>query len=147
MPFAAVQPISAPSTGTSSGTQASATNFSQKDFLKVLVAQLSQQDPFKAGDSSQIMNQFMSLANLQATQESALATKNTGTSVDALRNLDLLSLAQKLTGTHVQLTTATGQTVSGTVDQVNQDPATQNLTLTVGGQSYPLQNLQAILYP
>ncbi len=147
MTFTAVQPISAPSTGASSGAQASATNFSQADFLKVLVTQLSQQDPFKAGDSSQIMNQFMSLANLQATQESALATKNTGTSVDALRSLDLLSLAQKLTGTHVQLTTATGQTVSGTVDQVNQDPSTQNLTLTVGGQNYPLQDLQAILYP
>lgn len=144
MNFTAVQPIAAPSTGASSG-KISEANFSQKDFLKVLVAQLSQQDPFKAGDSSQIMNQFMSLANLQATQESALATKNTSTNVDALRSLNLLALAEKLNGSHVQLTPSTGPTVTGVVEKVSQNG--QNIALTVGGTDYPLQDLQAILQP
>lgn len=44
-------------------------NLTQADFLKVMVAQLSQQDPFDAADSSKFMEDFMTMGNFQAMQD------------------------------------------------------------------------------
>ena len=69
--MSAINPVSSADFASAADTSSRVTNKSltQTDFLKVMVAQLSQQDPFKAADSSKFMEDFMTMGNFQAMQD------------------------------------------------------------------------------
>lgn len=83
-------------------------SLTQQDFLKILLTQLTYQDPMKPMDNQQFMAQMAQFTSLEQTQQlnSKIATLIGNQS--ALQSVGLL-------GRTVDLMTATGSTVTGTV--------------------------------
>ncbi len=84
---------------------------SQEDFLKVLLTQLTFQDPLEPMDNGEFMAQFAQLTSLQQTRE--LSDK-----VDALLSLQSEGQAVSLVGRTVEIRTDTATEV-GSVSAVN----------------------------
>ena len=105
---------------------------SQDDFLKLLIVQLTSQDPLKPMDDTQFMSQM--------TQFSALdATKAMASDVAQLRSEQQLTQANALIGRSVQLFDAQGATVTGVVSGVTL--ASGAPQIVVNGQGYGLSNV------
>ncbi len=83
-------------------------SLTQQDFLKILLTQLTYQDPMKPMDNQQFMAQMAQFTSLEQTQQlnSKIATLIGNQS--ALQSVGLL-------GRTVDLMTTTGSTVTGTV--------------------------------
>lgn len=107
-------------------------SFSQVDFLKVIVTQLTQQDPFKAGDSNKIIEDFMNMANFQAVQESTATSKS-------MKQLDQYGLARNLLGTAVEVQGSEGTLIQGFVQRVRLGEG--GLIVTVNNVEYPLDRV------
>jgi flagellar basal-body rod modification protein FlgD len=109
---------------------------SQSDFLKVMVAQLGQQNPLKPSDSNEFMNQFMSMGNFQATQEMSINIKN-------LQGQNTTSYAAALIGKKVQVLDAAQQPVTGIIDSTHVIDKT--IFFEIGGVTYEASKIQAFL--
>jgi flagellar hook assembly protein FlgD len=116
--------------GTSSQT------LTQADFLKIMVAQFTQQDPLSSGDSSgggsgtsDYVNQLMSMTNL--------------TTLQTMSGQQATQLAQTLPGTTVEVSD-NGNTVQGVVQSARVDSSTGGVYFTVGGTEYPSADLYSI---
>jgi flagellar hook assembly protein FlgD len=129
----ATTPTSA--TSTTSSSSASGQTLTQQDFLKIMVAQFTQQDPLSSGDSSSggsgtsdYVDQLMSMTNLTTmqTMSSQLAT-STGQQA--------LQFAQSLPGSTVDVT-GNGGIVTGEVTKARVDQSTNTVYLTVNGTEY-----------
>lgn len=125
------------STGTSSGTYTGGSNGSggaggltQADFLQIMVAQFTNQDPLSSSDgsgdsgTSDYVNELMSMTNL--------------TTMQTMSSQMSMQLAGSLPGSTVILNN-NGAEVSGVVTNAQIENAT--LFITVGGQSYPAADL------
>jgi flagellar hook assembly protein FlgD len=136
-----------PSTSTDTTSSTSSTGsqmLTQQQFLQLMVAQFSQQDPL-AGDSdggggsgvSDYVDQLMSMTNLTTmqTMSSQLATS---TSQQAL------SLAEALPGSNVTVNDSAGNPVTGEVTATSVDTSTDNVLMTINGQQYSSSNLVSI---
>lgn len=107
----------------------------QEDFLKLLVAQMTNQDPMnpKADlDSIAQMAQFSSLEQ----------TKTLQSEVAALRSDQQLLQANVLMGQTVSLKTSTGETTAGVVSAVQIDSGTPKIV--VNGIAYELSQVTGI---
>jgi flagellar basal-body rod modification protein FlgD len=134
--MASIDPIA--SATTRQPTVLDSKTFSQVDFLKVIVTQLAQQDPFKAGDSNKIIQDFMSMANFQAVQESSSISKS-------IKSLDEYNLARSLLGTAVEVQGSQGALLPGFVQRVQ--VGDNGLTVTVNGVEYPLDRVRTMNVP
>ena len=105
---------------------------SQADFLKLLVAQLSTQDPLNPVSNTDFAAQMAQFSTLQATQTMQTDLSSVQTSLALLE-------ARSLLGKTVDLKDSTGQTVSGTVTGVRYESGAPNVI--VNGQSYPLSQV------
>lgn len=111
-----------------------AQTLTQQDFLKIMVAQFTQQDPLSSGSggnsngTTDYVNQLMSMTNLTTmqTMSSQLAT-STGQQA--------LQLAQTLPGSTVEVT-GNGGITTGVVQKARIDATTNNVYLTIGGKEY-----------
>ena len=128
------------STAPAGGSQ----TLTQADFLKIMVAQFTQQDPLSSGDgsssgsgTSDYVNQLMSMTNLTTMQTmSSQLTTSTGQQA--------LALAQSLSGSTVEVTDANGNVVTGVVQKASVDTTTDNVIMTINGQQYSSANLVSI---
>lgn len=100
-----ISAISAPPSGSSSNLQASSLGL--QDFLKVLLTQLSYQDPLKPMDNQEFMAQIAQFTGVEQTQQ--LNTK-----IETLINNQAALQSVGLIGRTVDATTASG-TLTGTV--------------------------------
>jgi flagellar hook assembly protein FlgD len=129
-------------TGTSSTANSSQT-LTQQDFLQIMVAQFTQQDPLSSGDSSgssgtsDYVNQLMSMTNL-TTMQTMSAQLTTSTTQQAL------SFAQSLPGSTVEVNDANGNTITGVVQKASVDTTTDNVIMTINGNQYSSANLVSI---
>jgi len=111
------------------------TKLGQADFLKLMTAQLSNQDPTKPMDSSQFMNQiaqFSSVQGIQDLQKSFSSFANSMTSNQALQAAGLVghsALAPASTGI-----LGSGGSVSGAVDVPQSTDAVAVNVYDAGGQ-------------
>ena len=125
------------STGTSSGTYTGGSNgangaggLTQADFLQIMVAQFTNQDPLSSSDgsgssgTSDYVNELMSMTNL--------------TTMQTMSSQMSMQLAGSLPGSTVILNN-NGAQVSGLVTNAQIENAT--LYITVGGKSYPAADL------
>jgi flagellar basal-body rod modification protein FlgD len=125
------------STGTNSSTYTGGSNGSggaggltQADFLKIMVAQFTNQDPLSSSDgsggsgTSDYINELMGMTNL--------------TTMQTMSNQMSMQLAGSLPGSTVILNN-NGAAVSGVVTNAQIENAT--LYVTVGGKSYPASDL------
>jgi flagellar basal-body rod modification protein FlgD len=123
-----------------SGQQANTSNAYDKldvdSFIKMMVAELQNQDPTNPTSSNEILQQVSQIRSLQSTE----TMTQTLESVQLGQNLASASglLKQNITGLAND-----GKAVSGVVDRVTISDSVP--TLHVGDQSVALQNVTAIL--
>lgn len=137
---AGTQPISAapaagtPSTGASQGA-AGLGSLTSQDFLQLLVAQISNQDPLNPVSSSQFMSQTAELSTLE--QIASL-----GQETSQVLAAQQLTSAVAMIGHTVTGTSASGGAISGKVTGVV-DASTGPL-LDIGSSQVPLSDISTI---
>jgi flagellar basal-body rod modification protein FlgD len=99
------------STSTTTTTDKSK-SLGKQDFLKLLMAQLQNQDPMKPMDDTQMVAQMAQFSALEATQ----ALQQT---IQTSSNNQTIAQASALIGKYVQADQADGSSVTGTVSGVN----------------------------
>jgi flagellar basal-body rod modification protein FlgD len=99
------------SSSTNSTTSTSSTGVDYNTFLRLLIAEMKNQDPTNPMDTSQYMSQFAQLSSV----EQAMQTNN---KLDALLSSQSLSQADGLIGKTVSFTDSTGASFSGKVASV-----------------------------
>ena len=100
------------SSSTNSTTSTSSTGVDYNTFLRLLIAEMKNQDPTNPMDTSQYMSQFAQLSSV----EQAMQTNN---KLDALLSSQSLSQANGLIGKTVSFTDSTGASCSGKVASVS----------------------------
>jgi len=108
-----------------SGTS-SANSLGENDFLKLMMAQLQNQDPLSPSDPSQYMSELAQFTSLE--QEMNISTT---TAASATQQSNSSALA--LLGHTVSYTDSKGNAQTGTVSKV--DFSSSGPTLTIGGLS------------
>src|SRR3954469_21403343 len=125
-----------PITGTTTATTATAATSSTKkadpvlgkdDFLKLMVAQMKNQDPMNPADDKDNIAQMAQFSSLEQIT-------NLATAVQDLSNRMSLTQTVRLVGHDVTYTKADGSSTSGAVDGL-QIKADGSATLSVGGQA------------
>lgn len=114
-----ISAISAPQSGSSSNLQASSLGL--QDFLKVLLTQLSYQDPLKPMDNQEFMAQIAQFTSVEQTQQ--LNTK-----IETLINNQAALQSVGLIGRTVDATTASG-TLTGTVTALSLQGSSPSLSV------------------
>ncbi len=121
-----------PPAPTTSGNQ----NLTQADFLKIMVAQFTEQDPLSSGDgsgsgnsTSDYVNQLMAMTNL--------------TTLQTMSGQQAQQLAGSLPGATVEVDD-NGVTSTGVVTNARVDGSTGAVFFTVNGTEYPSSDLYAI---
>jgi len=107
----------------------------QADFLKLLVAQLSAQDPMNPMSDTDFAAQMAQFSTLQTTQ----TMQNNMAAVQA--GMGVL-VADSLLGATVNVQTSDGRTISGVVNTVQYQSGSP--TITVNGQVYNLSQVTSV---
>jgi len=133
--------INAATPAASSSAAASGSNqtLTQADFLKIMVAQFTQQDPLASGSdgsggssTTDYVNQLMSMTNL--------------TTLQTMSGEQSQQLADSLPGATVEVD-SNGNYTSGVVQSARVDSSNLGVYFTVNGTEYPSADLYAIQQP
>ena len=126
---ASTPPTSAPTASPSNG-------LTQADFLKIMVAEFTQQDPLSSGSgsggssgTSDYVNQLMSMTNL--------------TTMQTMSGQEAQQLAASLPGSTVQVDD-NGAMGGGVVQSARVDSSSGGVFFTVSGKEYPSADLYSI---
>jgi flagellar basal-body rod modification protein FlgD len=124
------------------GSQLSASNgMGKQDFLKLLLAQLRNQDPLRPMEDREFIAQMAQFSALEATQQLTSAFERHA-------SLQLMSQAGALVGKQVEAVAADGSTVTGEVAVVSFDSVdgvSITPVLSVDGHEVDLANVRRIL--
>ena len=112
-----------------------AQTLNQKDFLSLLVKQLSAQDPMNPVSNTDFAAQLAQFSTLQATQTMQ-------TNLAGLESSQALLQANSLLGRTVQVQSASGATASGVVSAVSIQAGTPSIV--VNGQPYNLSSVLSV---
>jgi flagellar basal-body rod modification protein FlgD len=111
-------------------------------FLKLLIAELQNQDPLNPMDNSEMIQQISQIREIGATN----ALTETLESVMLGQNI---ATASGLIGKHITALNTSSQNVEGVVDrvsvQVNDDDGTKRVQLHVGSQIIDLDKIREIV--
>jgi flagellar hook assembly protein FlgD len=135
--ISAISPTSPAGIAAATSTTSANGQLTQADFLKIMVAQFTQQDPLSSGDgsggggsgTSDYVNQLMSMTNL--------------TTLQTMSGQQAQQLAESLPGATVEVS-ANGNAAEGVVQSARVDGSTGGVFFTVGGTEYPSSDLYAI---
>ena len=119
-------------------TSSSAQTLSQADFLKLLVAQMTAQDPLNPTSNQDLLTQTAQLSTLQSN-----ATLQT--TLTQLQTSQGLTEAGALLGRNVTVQATPTTTQQGTVSSIDVSSGTP--MLVVNGTSYPLSQVLSISSP
>jgi len=106
------------------------------DLLKIIVTQLSQQNPSKAASTTDLVNQYMSIANLQS---STTLKTNSETEVDQARQ----TFAANLVGKKVNILDKDANPITGSIESSR--VLDKSILLTIGGTEYDSSAIQNYL--
>lgn len=110
-------------------------NLGQDDFLKLLVAQLSAQDPMNPQKDTEFIGQMAQFSSLEQTR--AMQSDIAGMRVD-----QQVQQATALIGRTVAIRTTGGDTVTGQVTGLNLEQSTPRIV--VNGLPYPVGDVLGI---
>lgn len=116
-------------------TKTGFSGMTSQDFMKLLIAQLQNQDPLQPTDNDQLLNQITSMQSLQSNIEMQSTLKSLGASQQ-------LSSAASLLGQTVTGLTENKTELTGTVDQIFLKNNT--VYLGINGNELPLSNVSNI---
>jgi flagellar hook assembly protein FlgD len=125
-----VGPSTSPTVATVGGQ-----SLTQADFLQIMVAQFTQQDPLASGDgsggssTSDYMNQLLSMTNL--------------TTLQTMSGQQATQLVETLPGATVEISD-NGTNSTGVVQSARVDASTGAVYFTVGGTEYPSADLYSV---
>ena len=111
-------------------------NVSRDDFMKILVTELSSQDPLEPMDNSQFLDQ---LIGLQTLDQSAAMTDGLRT----FQNFMQMSYGSNLVGKTVKALTDDGSLIEGTVNKVVMENG--SASVVVGNEKIPVNAVREIL--
>jgi flagellar basal-body rod modification protein FlgD len=111
----------------------------QNDFLKLIVAELSNQDPMKAQDSAAMLENFMNLANYQASTA-------TTTTLDSLKKQQEQMYVSNLIGKTLEVADANGDHATGVVTKISVN-ASGTYTFNISGKDYTADQIVSINQP
>jgi flagellar basal-body rod modification protein FlgD len=128
----AIDPTTGITTATAATTAASSAKkadqiLGKDDFLKLMVAQMKNQDPMNPADDKDNIAQMAQFSSLEQITNLATATQDLANKMSLTQNIGLL-------GHTVTYTGVDGTAVSGTVDGMNLDK-TGAATLSVAGKT------------
>ena len=125
-------------TDTSAASRVPTQTLTQQDFLKLIVAQMSSQDPMKPVDDTQFVAQMAQFSTLQATtsMQQSLAQMN---------SQQQFLQANALIGRDVALQDSQGALINGTVSSVLMTSGTPQIV--INGQAYDLSTLLTVSEP
>jgi flagellar basal-body rod modification protein FlgD len=126
---------SAASTSATAASDPSSAMANQADFLKLLSAQLQNQDPLNPVSNSDFTAQLAQFSTLSGVQQ-------LNTSTQQMLALQQISQGASLVGKSVTYNDANNNPASGTVGAV--DFQNNQLLLQIGGKSVPSSNLTSI---
>jgi len=122
---------SAPLTSATSGTD----GLGKQDFLKLLIAQLRNQDPMKPMEDREFIAQLAQFSSLEALQ-------NLDKKLDSSAASQVVGQAAVLIGKHIEATLADGSTLTGVVSEVRFTNGTPHLM--VNGKSVDMSQVTLI---
>jgi flagellar basal-body rod modification protein FlgD len=127
------------STGTAPSKTTANSRLGKQDFLKLLMAQMQNQDPMKPMDDKQMIAQMAQFSALEATQ-SLQAT------IQASNNVQTVAQAGGLIGKYVQSTLADGTSTFGAVTGVNftSTDGVTSPTLVVNGKDVEYSSIRKV---
>jgi flagellar basal-body rod modification protein FlgD len=106
------------------------------DFLKILISELSHQDPFAPLDNQRFMEQLASLQNLEAV--SALTD-----GIRELQRMQELASASSMMGQFIRGLSDSGESTEGIVQRVTVDG--NDVRLIVNNRKVALENIREML--
>jgi flagellar basal-body rod modification protein FlgD len=118
---------SASSTSSSSALTAATSGLGKDDFLKLLVAQLQNQDPLSPVNDQEFMGQLTAFSTLEQVTNLASSSEHLNETVNNEQSIALL-------GRTVTYTKADGSSAEGVVEKVDFS-GEEGLQLTVGGET------------
>lgn len=132
-------------TGSQSTADKTSSAFKNVDldaFLKLMITELSNQDPLNPTDNAQFLQQITQMREISATDTL------TGT-LDAVLTGQNLATASSLIGKKIDALADDDTNVTGTVDKVavekDADTGAKTIRIYVGGKSTQLENVRQIL--
>jgi flagellar basal-body rod modification protein FlgD len=139
MDFPLVNTAASTQTGTdNNGIPVPTQMLSQQDFLKLLVTQMTSQDPLKPTDAQDLLSQMTQFSTLNAN--TALQTQ-----LGQMQNLNEFSEAGNLLGKQVMLQVSDTATAQGVVSGVDTSGSVPQII--VNGQSYSLAQVLSVANP
>lgn len=123
-------------TASSSVARAPKKALGQEDFLKLLATQFQQQDPMKPMDDTAFIAQMAQFSSLEQTSTMVA-------DLTQMRADQSLLTGSSYIGRNVTVDDGSGNSVSGLVTSLNNDP-TNGVTLTIAGKSYPLTSVRRV---
>lgn len=110
----------------STGPLASAGGLGKDDFLKLLVAQLQNQDPLSPVNDQEFMSQMTAFSTLEQVTNLAASSEALSQTIAGNQSISLI-------GRHVTYAKEDGSTAEGVVEDVSFGE--EGVSLTVGGES------------
>jgi flagellar basal-body rod modification protein FlgD len=123
--------VTAPDYSTASSTVERGDQMGKEVFLKLLVAQMRNQDPSNPMDSGQMMAQTATFTQVEKLDE--LATQNA-----AMLVLQEASTAGAMVGRTATYTDSDGGTVTGKISSVRLAQGNQEAVAVIGGKDVPV---------
>jgi len=112
-----------PVTSTAGAANLQASGISEQDFLKILLTQLTQQDPLKPMDNTAFVAQLAQFSQLEQTQQISDGVTNAIAIQTSMQSVDLLNKT-------VTVTSGGGATTSGMVTAIDFSGGAPLLTVT-----------------
>lgn len=105
------------------------------EFLKMMIAELQNQDPLNPMENSQILQQMSQIREIEATDQLS-------ETLNAVLLGQNLSSASSMIGREIEGLSAAGVEVQGIVERISVEDGTPRLF--VGDEAVPLKNIRAI---
>lgn len=141
-----ITPTSSTSSGNTQSSQSAANavtkTLGQDDFLKLLIAQMENQDPSQPTDDTQFIAEMAQFSSLEQMNNVATAVNTLNTNLQTMNQQQLLTQGASLIGKYVKGTDAKNNSISGVVDSVTMSSG--NVMLQIGSQSLPLSQVTNI---
>jgi flagellar basal-body rod modification protein FlgD len=126
------------STNTSAASRVPSQTLTQNDFLKLLITQLSAQDPMNPVDDKAFIAQMAQFSTLQATTSMQQ-------NIAQLNNQQAFLQANAMIGRDVALQDGQGAQITGTVSAIQM--ASGSPQIVVNGQAYDLSTVLTVTQP
>jgi flagellar basal-body rod modification protein FlgD len=138
MDFPIINTSASSQTGNNSTVPVPTQMLSQQDFLKLLVAQMTSQDPMKPTDSQDLLSQMTQFSTLNANNSMQ-------TQLGQMQTLNEFSEAGSLLGKQITLQVSDTATAQGVVTGV--DTSGDVPKIIVDGHSYSLAQVLSVANP